>query len=87
VCAPGVRDVEGAGFCAAAGFLGIGLFCTNALGAGFRLRIGAGAPAFGVVEFGPEGGVDMELLFIVAVPVREYQRVLRVLRRQPGRAY
>jgi hypothetical protein len=76
VCAPGVTDVEAAGFCVAAGFLGIGLFCTNALGAGFRLRIGAGAPAFGVVEFGPEGGVGIELLFMVAGPVRDYQRVL-----------
>jgi hypothetical protein len=70
--APGAVDVEGPGLCAATGFLATGLFfSTNALAAGFRLRTGAGAPAFGVVELGPEGGVDMELLFMVRICARE----------------
>ena len=63
--APGAAVVDCAGLCAATGFLATGLFfSTNALAAGFRLRTGAGPPAFGVVEFGPEGGVGMELLFM-----------------------
>lgn len=71
--APGAAEVEGAGFCAAAGFLATGLFfSTNALAAGFLLRTGAGAPAFGVVEFGPEGGVGTEELFMTAVWAREW---------------
>lgn len=72
--APGAADDEAAGCCAVPGFLATGFFfCTNALGAGFRLRIGAGAPALGVVEFGPDGGVGMELLSMV---VRGRARVL-----------
>ena len=48
---------------AVAGFLAPGLFfATNALAVGFLLRIGAGAPALGVVELGPDGGVGAELL-------------------------
>jgi len=76
--APGAPEVEGPGLCAATGFLGAGLFfSTNALAAGLRLRTGA-APAFGVVELGPEGGVDMELLFMVRRQAREQERALRM---------
>lgn len=50
---------------AVAGFLAPGLFfATNALAAGFLLRIGGGAPALGVVELGPDGGVGAELLML-----------------------
>lgn len=53
------------GAVAVAGFLAPGLlFSTNALAAGFLLRMGAGAPALGVVELGPEGGVGAELLIV-----------------------
>ena len=70
--APGAPDVEGPGLCPATGFLAAGLFfSTNALAAGFLLRTGAGPPAFGVVELGPEGGVCIELLFMVRRKVRE----------------
>lgn len=56
---------------AVTGFLGAGLFfSTNALATGFLLRIGAGAPALGVVEFGPEGGVGAAELLMLA---GEYQ--------------
>jgi hypothetical protein len=69
--APGAAAVDCAGLCAATGFLATGLFfSTNALAAGFRLRTGAGPPAFGVVELGPEGGVGMELLFMVRIRAR-----------------
>ena len=75
-------NVEGAGFCAATGFLGPGLFfSTNALGAGFRRRTGAGPPAFGVVEFGPEGGVGLELLFMVRIWARARARARNVVMR------
>lgn len=68
VLAPGAADVEDAGFCAATGFLATGrFFSTNALAAGLRLRIGADAPALGVVEFGPEGGVGAAELFMMVV--------------------
>lgn len=78
--APGAADVEGAGLCVVTGFLATGLFfSTNALAAGFRLRTGAGAPAFGVVELGPEGGVGMELLFMARVWTRDQERVLGLL--------
>lgn len=69
--APGAAVVDCAGLCAGTGFLATGLFfSTNALAAGFRLRTGAGPPAFGVVELGPEGGVGMELLFMVRIRAR-----------------
>jgi hypothetical protein len=53
--------------CAAAavtGFLTGALFFTNALAAGFLLGIGAGPPALGVVELGPDGGVGAALLML-----------------------
>ena len=63
--APGAAAVDCAGLCAATGFLATGLFfSTNALAAGFLLRIGAGPPALGVVELGPEGGVGAALLML-----------------------
>lgn len=58
--------MTGTVLCAVAGFLAAGLFfSTNALATGFLLRIGAGAPALGVVELGPDGGVGAELLILV----------------------
>jgi hypothetical protein len=78
--APGAAGIGCAGLCAATGFLATGLFfSTNALAAGFRLRTGAGPPAFGVVEFGPEGGVDMELLFMLRIRARVRARAGNVV--------
>jgi hypothetical protein len=79
--APGAADVDCAGLCAATGFLATGLFfSTNALAAGFLLRTGAGPPAFGVVELGPEGGVGMELLFMVRIRARVRARAGNVVK-------
>lgn len=73
-----VAGAAGAGLCVTPGFLAAGLFFSmNAPAAGLRLRIGAGAPAFGVVEFGPEGGVGAAELFMMVARGRQRRRVSR----------
>ena len=71
--AGGAFVVVGAGFWVdGTGFLATGFFfSTKALAAGLLLRTGAGPPAFGVVEFGPDGVVGAaELLMVMAVTGR-----------------
>lgn len=48
-------------------FAGSFFFSTKALAAGLFLRMMAGAGAFGVVEFGPEGGVCPSGVVMIAV--------------------
>lgn len=64
---------DAAGFCEGTGLFATGrFFSTNALGAGLLLRTGAGPPALGVVEFGPEGGVGAAELLIVKTAVVDW---------------